>query len=353
MDDVPAGKSSVDPPMPTLSGPSDSDVAAARRGDERAFGTVVAPYRRELRAYCYRMAGSIDDADDLLQESLLRAWRGLPGFDGRANLRTWLHRVAASACIDRLKNRAARKRAEDQGPPASASDDAPPGDMGGYIGPCPADVYADEDASPDARYGARESVGFAFLAALQLLPPKQRATLIGCDVLGWSAEECAHILETSASSVESALRRARETIDARGRAWKPALPSEDAARLVVSRWVDAWDRADAKALVELLHEDATMSMPPLPMWMRGPRAISDSLRAMVFATCAPGDFHTLPSEANGLPALGVYRRGKPFALHVLDVDGGRLRCLTAFVDTRFFPYFALPDEARPAREGRR
>ena len=136
--------------MRTFSGPSETDVAAARQGDERAFGAVVAPYRRELRAYCYRMAGSIDDADDLLQESLLRAWRGLPGFDGRANLRTWLYRVASSACLDRLKNRTARKRAEDQGPAARARDDAPPGDMDAYLGPCPADVYADEPASPSS-----------------------------------------------------------------------------------------------------------------------------------------------------------------------------------------------------------
>jgi RNA polymerase sigma-70 factor (ECF subfamily) len=322
--------------MSTFSAPTETDFAA-----------LVAPYRRELRAYCYRMAGSIDDADDLLQESLLRAWRGLPGFDGRASLRTWLYRVASSACIDRLKNRTARKRVEDERAPTHTGDDAPPGDMNDYIGPCPPDVYADEPVNPEARYGARESVGFAFLAALQLLPPKQRATLIACDVLGWSAEECATVLETSASSVESALRRAREAIDARAKTWLPAPPKDDATRLVVSRWVDAWDRADAKALVELLHQDATMTMPPLPMWMRGPESIGASLRAMVFAGRVPGDFRTIAAEANGLPALGVYRRGEdgrfmPFALHVLDADGGKVRAFTAFIDTRFFPFFALP-----------
>jgi RNA polymerase sigma-70 factor (ECF subfamily) len=316
--------------------------------DERAFGALVAPYRRELRAYCYRMAGSIDDADDLLQESLLRAWRGLPGFDGRANLRTWLYRVASSACLDRLKNRTARKRAEDGRLPAGAHDESTPGDMSEYVGPCPADVYAGEPSSPEARYGARESVGFAFIAALQLLPPKQRATLIACDVLGWSAEECATVLDTSASSVESALRRARETIDARGKAWVPVVPSEGAARLVVSRWIDAWDRADAKALVELLHADATMSMPPLPIWMRGPTAITEALSVMVFAGRARGDFRAISTEANGLPALGIYRRAEdgtlaPFALHVLDLDGAEVRAFTAFIDTRFFPYFALPE----------
>lgn len=333
--------------MHTFSSP---ELAAARQGDERAFGAVVAPYQRELRAYCYRMAGSIDDADDLLQESLLRAWRGLPGFDGRANLRTWLYRVASSACIDRLKNRSARKRAEDQGPPARALDDAPPGDMDDYLGPCPAEIYADAPTSPEARYSARESVAFAFLAALQLLPPKQRATLIACDVLGWSAEECSVVLDTSATSIESALRRARESIAERTPAWSPMAPSEDATRVLVARYVDAWDRADAKALVELLHEDATMSMPPLPMWMRGPASITESLDAMVFAGCGRGHFRAVTTEANGLPAIGIYRRSaagsfEPFAIHVLAISGGdavRLQSLTAFIDIRFFPHFALP-----------
>jgi RNA polymerase sigma-70 factor (ECF subfamily) len=316
-------------------------------GDERDFSAAVAPYRRELRAYCYRMAGSIDDADDLLQESLLRAWRGISGFDGRASLRTWLYRVASSACIDRLKHRNARKRAEDLGPPASASDNAPPGDMDAFIGPCPADVYVEEVQSPEARYDKRESVGFAFLAALQLLPPKQRATLIACDVLGFSAEECAAVLETSASSVESALRRARETIDARGKSWQPSVPTPDAQN-VVERWIDAWSRADAKALVELLHDDATMSMPPLPMWMRGPASIGAALDAMVFASRAAGDFRAISTESNGLPALGVYRRAgdgtfAPYALHVLDVDrSGKVRAFTAFIDTRFFSHFGFP-----------
>jgi len=314
--------------------------------DESEFAAAVGPYRRELRAYCYRMAGSIDDADDLLQESLLRAWRGLSGFDGRASMRTWLYRVASSACIDRLKNRTARKRAEDLGPPASAHESAPPGDMGEFIGPCPADVYVEEAQSPEARYDQRESVGFAFLAALQLLPPKQRATLIACDVLGFSAEECASMLETSATSVESALRRARETIDARGKSWKPTVPSDD-ARDVVARWIDAWTRSDAKALVELLHDDATMSMPPLPMWMRGPESIGEALAVMVFSGRVAGDFRAIATESNGLPALGVYRKNgdgtfAPYAIHVLDVTNGKVRAFTAFIDTRFFSHFGFP-----------
>ena len=319
---------------------------AARHGDERAFRTLVAPYERELRAYCYRMAGSIDDADDLLQDSLLRAWRGLPTFAARASLRTWLYRVTASACVDRLKHRAARKRAEDHGPPAGPDDPMPAPEPDAWLGPCPASIYASDASSPEAMYTARESVGFAFLAALQLLPAQQRATLIACDVVGWSAEECATILDTSTLAVESALRRARATIAARTPEWRAHPPDEPATRALLARYLEAWDRADARALVSLLHEDAVLTMPPLPLWLRGPAAIGRSIDAMVFAACAPGTFRAVPTEANGLPALGVFRRGEdgafaPFALQVLALDGPSVRGLTAFLDTRLFAPFDL------------
>ena len=324
------------------------DLALARGGDSRAFETLVAPHRRELRAFCYRMAGSIDDADDLLQESLLRAWRGLPQFEGRASFRTWLYRVTSSACIDRLKSRSARKRVEESGPPARADEAVPPpSDADTSIGPCPASVYATDPSSPEARYSARESVGFAFLAALQLLPPKQRATLIACDVIGLTVEECASVLDVSASSVESAIRRARDAIAERTPTWSPNAPDEPATAALLARYIDAWDRADAAALVKLLHEEATMSMPPLPIWLEGPTSIGASIDAMVFASCAQGTFRMIHTEANGLPALGVYRRGAdgafaPYALQVLALDGDALRAFTAFLDTRLFVPFELP-----------
>jgi len=349
VDDKRPAKSSVPRPIPRRACyalHAMDDLAAARRGDPSAFDALVAPYRRELRAFCYRMAGSLDDADDLLQESLLRAWRGLSGFEGRASVRTWLYRVTSSACLDALKHRAARKRAEDLGPAADPRAPMPDAEPDGWIGPCPPACYADEWSSPEVRFGARESVGFAFLAALQLLPPKQRATLIACDVLGWTADECAALLETTASSVNSALRRARETIAARMPQWRPRA-LDDGAAAAVARYVEAWERVDTTALVRLLHDGAVMTMPPLPLWLSGPEAIGASIDAMVFSACTPGSFRVRVIEANGLPALGVYRRGDDdvfaaYALQVLGFDGDRLRTLTAFLDPRVFAAFDLP-----------
>jgi RNA polymerase sigma-70 factor (ECF subfamily) len=334
MDETPVAKSSVD------------RVRAARAGDEQAFRALVEPHRNELRAFCYRMAGSIDEADDLVQESLLRAWRGLATFEERASVRTWLYRVTSSACIDRLRNRTARKRVEDASSPASADDPMRPPIADAWLGPCPPSIYATE--SPEARYRARESVTFAFLAALQLLPAKQRATLIARDVLGWSADECAEILDTTAVSIESALRRARETIASRAPTWEPQTPEDPSTRALLTRYLDAWDRADARALVTLLHEAAIMTMPPLPLWLSGPTAIARSLDAMVFAASTSGTFRAVHAEANGLPALGVYKRDGerflPYAVQVLALDSGLVRALTAFLDTRLFPVFGLAPE---------
>jgi RNA polymerase sigma-70 factor, ECF subfamily len=331
------------------------EVAAARHGDAGAFEALVAPYRRELRAFCYKMAGSIDDADDLLQEGLLRAWRGLAGFEGRASVRSWLYRVTSSACLDALKHRSARKRAEDQGPAADPRAAIPGASSEDWIGPCPPALYADDAASPEARYGARQSVGFAFLAALQLLPPKQRATLIACDVLGWTAEECAVLLETTATSVNSALRRARDTLASRTPDWQPRAP-DDVTTLALARYIEAWERVDAAALVKLLHDGATMSMPPLPLWLQGPVDIGRSIDAMVFATCTVDSFRTRVIEANGMPALAVYRRGDDgefaaYALQVLGFDGDRVRSLVAFLDTRVFAAFDLPPRLTPEASG--
>lgn len=326
------------------------ELAAARGGDERAFRALVAPYRRELRAYCYRMAGSMDETDDLLQESLLRAWRGLPSFEGRSSVRTWLYRVTSSACIDALKSKKALKRAEDEGPAARADDPMPDAVPGAWIGPCPPALYEDLEASPEARYGVRESVGFAFLAALQLLPPSQRAALIACDVLGFGVAECAELLDTSIDAIDAALRRGRAAIAERAPRWQANAPSEG-ARELVARWVEAWDRADSHALVRLLHEDATMSMPPLPLWLHGPTEIARSLDAMVFAPAGTGAFRAVSIEANGLPALAVYRRAAdatfaPYALQVLGLDGPCVRALTAFLDTRLFATFGLAPALR-------
>ena len=324
-------------------------LAAACEGDEGAFRALVDPYRRELRAYCYRMSGSLDDADDLLQECLVRAWRSLSSFEGRASFRTWMYRVAHSACIDALQSKPMRKLTVDHGPTADPASPIPPPEPDGWIGPCPASLY--EDASPtptpEARYSARESVAFAFLTALQLLPPKQRATLLACDVLGWTAQECADMLGSSVASVNSALQRARETLESRADRWRPALPDEVVTRSLLTRYVQAWERVDVPALVSLLHEDATLSMPPLPIWLQGPVAIGQSIGAMVLTPEARGQFRLLATEANGVPALAAYRRQggdayEPLALHVLSLSGDRIAAVTAFLDPTLFPKFGLP-----------
>jgi RNA polymerase sigma-70 factor (ECF subfamily) len=240
-----------------------------------------------------------------------------------------------------------RKLSIDMGPPAQPEDPIPPPKLEGWIGPCPASLYEGVTATPEARYGARESVGLAFLAALQLLPARQRATLLACDVLGWSAQECADMLQSSVASVNSSLQRARETLESRAGQWRPALPEEAVTRDLLARYVQAWERADVPALVSILHEEATLAMPPLPIWLRGPRAIGQSIGAMVLTPEASGMFRLVVTEANGVPALAAYRRQggdtyEPFALHLLSLTGDRIGAVTAFLDPGLFGKFDLP-----------
>ena len=334
-----------------MNSPSSSiagSLAAAQKGDEQAFRALVAPHQRELRAYCYRMAGSLDVADDLLQESLLRAWKGIAAFEGRSSLRTWLYRVTWSACVDALEKTKPRHLTIDQGPPADPSDPIGP-PVEGHIGPCPPSIYEDDAPSPEARYTSRESVAFAFLAALQLLPPKQRAALIARDVLGWSAEECADMLETSVASVNSALQRARDTLDARASQWRPKPLGDESAKSLLARYVDAWSRADVGALVTILREDATLAMPPLPIWLLGAKNIGASIGAMVFLPEAKGAFRLVAAEVNGMPGFAAYQRGadgkySPMAIHALALDEKGVASITAFLDPRLFAAFGFPAE---------
>lgn len=315
--------------------------------DEAEFGRQVAPFRVELKAHCYRMSGSLHDAEDLLQDTLLRAWRGWATFEGRASLRTWLYKIATNTCLNALEAKRPRAMPEDLGPagdPAAAMNPEPDG---AWLEPCPESFYAEGPSSPDARYSARESVALAFLAALQLLPARQRALLILHDVLGWSAAECAGLLELTPAAVNSALQRARETLaKKRAEAHSGGGGVDEAeTRTLLARYVRAWETADLNALVSLLHEDATLSMPPFPLWLRGAPAIELGLRTMVFGPEAAGAFRLVPTRASGLPALAVYRHGAPYALQLLDCRGGRLRALTAFLDTSLFARLALPTAA--------
>ncbi len=321
---------------------------SARAGDEGAFARLVAPYRRELRAHCYRMSGSIHDADDLLQDSLLRAWRGLKSFEGRSSLRTWLYKITTRACLDALDQRAARVLPMELGPAVApgASMSAPRLDPI-WIEPAPAELYGDE-VSPEARYGRRESVALAFLVALQLLPAKQRVVLILHDVLGWQAAECAELLELSEAAINSALQRARQTVATRAESEKAAsLPIGDAGTAaLLARYVEAWELADVSRLVSLLREDATLAMPPLPEWIAGAAAIGAAIDAMVFAPAGRGAFRLIATEANGLPAFAAYQLEggelRARAIHVLEIRDGRIASMVAFLDAALFQPFGLP-----------
>ena len=329
------------------------ELGAARAGDQSAFARLIAPHRRELRAHCYRMSGSLHDADDLLQESLVRAWRGLSAFEGRSSLRTWLYRVTTNACLDALDRKSGRVLPPGLSAPAAAG--APidsPRMEPIWLEPCPADLYQVDSQvrSPEARYEQRESMALAFLVALQLLPPKQRAVLILRDVVGWEASECAELLDLSVAAVNSALQRARETLALKAADARAArrTPDADVAALL-ARYVEAWEQADVSRLVSLLHEDATLAMPPIPTWLLGAQRIADEVQAMVFAHVGPGAFRLVSTEANGLPALAAYQRNRETgrleaaSLHLVAVRDDRIAALDVFMDPSLFVRFGLPE----------
>jgi RNA polymerase sigma-70 factor (ECF subfamily) len=328
---------------------------AARDGSEDAFGRIVEDHRPGLHAHCYRMLGSVHDAEDALQEALLRAWRGLPQFAGRSSLRTWLYRIATNACLDALARRPKRVLPIDFGP-SSPSD--PTQDAGEplaeslWIGPYPDHLIPSGDglAGPEGRYDQREAVEVAFIAALQHLPATQRAVLILRDVLGFSAREVAQSLETTVVSVNSALQRARRTLEERlpDRTQQATLRSlgDERARGLVEAYIDAWARADVGALRALLVEDAVLSMPPWPLWWRGADTIA-GFAASAKSSCPPS--RAVPIRANGQLAIASYGldastgRYTASAIDLLTLDGSRIKEVTAFVTPAIFGDFGLAD----------
>jgi RNA polymerase sigma-70 factor (ECF subfamily) len=306
---------------------------------EAAYQRLVEPHRRELHAHCYRMLGSVHDAEDALQEALLRAWRGLDRFEGRSSPRSWLYRIATNTCLDAIAKRPKR---------ILPIDDEQPVVEGVWLEPFPDELLADEPA-PDARYEARESVELAFIAALQHLQGNQRAVLILREVLGFSAKEVAAMLDTTPASVNSALQRARVSVDARApeRSQLQTLRSlgDDTIRELVERYIDAWDRGDVDAVVELLAEEATFSMPPLAQWFRGREAIRDFLPRGPLSI--PRRF--VRAHANGQLAFGTYKlvdgEWVANAIHVITLDGaGAITDAVAFLDPSLFARFGLPPE---------
>lgn len=329
---------------------------AARGGDGDAFGQLVESYRTELHAHCYRMLGSVHDAEDALQDALLRAWRALARFEGRSSLRSWLYRIATNTSLDMIARRPKRVLPTGYGPAAD------PGEGPGepivesvWLEPYPDEQLGLEDgyAAPEARYERRESVELAFIAALQNLPPRQRAVLILREVLGFSAQEVAGSLDTTTASVNSALQRARKTIDERLPEYsqQTTLRSLGDAELtkIVESYVDAWERCDVDAVVAMLTEDATFAMPPLRTWFGGRDAIAVFLARWPLS--GAWRWRCVRARANGQPALGFYAWDgeagsyQPFALNVLGFRGPLISDVTAFVSRST----ALPDRRVYAR----
>jgi RNA polymerase sigma-70 factor (TIGR02960 family) len=325
-------------------------LARARAGDEDAFGVLITPYLRELHAHCYRMLGSVHDAEDVLQEVLMRAWRHLGTFDGRGSVRGWLYRIATNRCLT------ARSRAA--AAPAAALSPAPPPPNAPDIEVTALAPYPDDwlrelagPGDPAIGYEVREGVQLAFLTVIQLLPPRQRAVLLLRDVLGFSAAETAQILRASQATVTSALQRARAALDihrASGRLRPASAPDPGAERALADRFTAAWHACDIPALVSALAEDCLLTMPPAPLAYRGRHAIGT-----FFATVPAGGDLTairlLPIRANEQPAVAAYVRdgaaARAYGIMVLTVHAGQISEITGFADPSLFPLFGLPLQA--------
>jgi RNA polymerase sigma-70 factor, ECF subfamily len=340
----------------TTATPKPIDLEAARGGDEAAFERLVAPYRAELQAHCYRMLGSVHDAEDALQETLLRAWRGLGGFEGRSSLRAWLYRIATNVSLRAIERRPKRLLPVDYGPAADPHDEpAAPLTESVWVEPYPDAAIEDGRLAPDARYEQRESVELAFIAALQHLPERQRAVLLLRDVLGFEPAEIAETLGSTPASVYSALQRAHATIDARlpERSQQATLRGIDDERIreVTERFVAAWEANDVSGLVELLADDAAITMPPRPSWYRGVEAIRTFVDAYPMAPVER--WRLVPVPANGQPTFATYGleadgAWRAHAIQTITLDGdARITEITAFLEPDLFRHFGLSDQLAP------
>jgi RNA polymerase sigma-70 factor (TIGR02960 family) len=331
-------------------------LSGARAGDEEAFRELIDPYRRELQLHCYRILGSVQDAEDLLQETLLAAWRGLEGFDGRSSLRAWLYRIATNRCLNALRDRRRRPREVEPiaAPPEPTRRSEPI-----WLEPYPdalLDRVPDTSAGPQARYEVKEAVALAFVAALQHLPPRQRAALVLRDVLGFRAAEVADMLETSEAAVKGALQRARATLESRlpaGDRERAPLPRSPRERELVGRFADAVGSGDVDGVVCLLTEDAWLTMPPQPFEYQGHEAIAGFLHDRAALRGLP--LRLVPTRANSQPAFGCYvpdaqtAIARPYGLMVLTLQEDQISAITWFGDSSVFPHFGLPRAPRGER----
>jgi RNA polymerase sigma-70 factor (TIGR02960 family) len=337
---------------------SEELVHRARDGEESAFAQLADGYRAELQRHCYQIIGSVQDAEDLVQETMLAAWRGLERFEGRSSLRTWLYRIATNQCLNAVR---ARGRRVQQLPPRAGTPDPPtPTRLTEpvWLEPYPdvlLDALVDHSPGPEARYETREAVGLAFVAALQRVPPRQRAVLVLRDVLGFRAREVADILEVTEVSVNRTLHRARLAIErATGPPRRDAAPAPGsrAERDIVMRFTAAFEAGDIAGVVALLSHDAILTMPPAPLEYQGPAAIRRFLTT-VPAGGALDRFRLVPTRANGQPAFGCYLRdahtpiAHAYGLMVITLAGDRISAITGFPDTGVFRPFGLPRTLPP------
>jgi RNA polymerase sigma-70 factor, ECF subfamily len=301
-------------------------------------------HRPALTGHCYRMLGSAFDAEDAVQEAMVRAWKGLNRFDGRASLRTWLYRIATNVCLDALSAKSRRARPIEEGPVGTVDDDLQTRPRTHWLEPIPDERFLSADADPFEKVALRQSTRLAFVAALQHLPPRQRAALLLSEVLGWSAQEVAASFEMSVAAVNSALQRARATLAARNVSTEGEPLSESQAELL-EKYVDAFHHYDVDALVALMREDATLSMPPYTLWLQGP----DAIRAWLLGRgngCRGS--RLVRTQACGSPAFAQYRRSGDGSYHgwsmtILELHGNTIKAWNAFLDTeRLFPLFGLP-----------
>jgi RNA polymerase sigma-70 factor (TIGR02960 family) len=322
-------------------------LARARSGDGDAFAELTGPFRRELQLHCYRIIGSAADAEDVLQETMMAAWRGLDRFEGRASLRNWLYRIATNKCLNHFRGSRSMPAPEVPLPEPTRSSEPL------WLEPYPdalLDDLPDAAPGPEARYEARESVSLAFVTALQHLPPRQRAALVLRDVLGFRAAETAAILSITVDAANNLLKRARATIAGHlppgGRDRAP-LPGSARERQITARFADAFERGDVQAIVALLTDDAWLTMPPLPLWYHGRDTVAHFLYAVSFRS-GTRQSRLIPVRANGQPAFGRYLNdphaplGHAHGLIVLTLAGDRICGITGFNDNSVLPRFGLP-----------
>lgn len=320
--------------------------------DQHEFGALAESYRRELRAHCYRMLGSVQEAEEMVQETLLRAWNRRETYEGRSTVRAWLYKIATNLCIDSLRKRPRRSLPIAREDESTLEQSIPPSiNEPIWLEPFPFDIPTPEESNPEARYSMSESIRLAFITSLHLLPPRQRAVLILRDVLDWQADDVADALGQTIPSVKSALHRARTTLakyyPILNREKLTARVTDEELRRQLDLYVKAWESADVDGLVALLKDDSTFSMPPIPSWYHGRENIGGLVRKTIFAGPAAGRWRLLPTHANGQPGFGLYRLNEAggydgYGIQVVTFDGEKIADITTFRVPALISYFGLP-----------